>query len=311
MDLAVVNDVVVERGSSPYLASLDCFCNEQYVTTVQADGIIIATPTGKEEQLTITAGLVGRGRPSLDQGACDVWYVELRLGGRKEPSTISGSPVSTQTPCLTPASLIPPIAGSTAYSMSAGGSMVHPGIQALLLTPICPHSLSFRPLLFPDTATISLTMPTDVRSHVWISFDGKFRHRLMTGDVLEVSRVTSAGAGRDPAWRVACSIGRGGLSGLEALFDAVVLVVAFFHLSLYCASSARAHIPSHPWFDPCRPAGLFPPCLQVSKCPYPLPTVTHRNVTADWFRALNKAFNFNQRTRQKPLTDNCGPPPMG
>lgn len=33
-------------GSSPYLASLDCFCNGQYVTTVQADGLIIATPTG-------------------------------------------------------------------------------------------------------------------------------------------------------------------------------------------------------------------------------------------------------------------------
>lgn len=63
------------------------------------------------------------------------------------------------------------MSGSTAYSMSAGGSMVHPGIQALLMTPICPHSLSFRPLLFPDTSVLSLRMPTDARTYAWISFD--------------------------------------------------------------------------------------------------------------------------------------------
>ena len=40
--------------------------------------------------------------------------------------------------------------GSTAYSLAAGGSMVHPGISAMLFTPICPHALSSRPLLVPD-----------------------------------------------------------------------------------------------------------------------------------------------------------------
>lgn len=46
--------------------------------------------------------------------------------------------------------------GSTAYSLSAGGSIVHPSIQSLLLTPICPRSLSFRPVLLPPNATIQL-----------------------------------------------------------------------------------------------------------------------------------------------------------
>lgn len=50
--------------------------------------------------------------------------------------------------------------GSTAYSLSAGGSIVHPSIQSLLLTPICPRSLSFRPVLLPPNATIQLKVKT-------------------------------------------------------------------------------------------------------------------------------------------------------
>lgn len=40
--------------------------------------------------------------------------------------------------------------GSTAYSLAAGGSMVHPAVPAMLFTPICPHTISSRPLVFPE-----------------------------------------------------------------------------------------------------------------------------------------------------------------
>ena len=46
--------------------------------------------------------------------------------------------------------------GSTAYSLSSGGPIVHPSVRTILLTPICPRSLSFRPLLLPGTSEILL-----------------------------------------------------------------------------------------------------------------------------------------------------------
>ena len=44
--------------------------------------------------------------------------------------------------------------GSTAYNLAAGGSMIHPCVPAILFTPICPHTLSSRPLVFPEHVSI-------------------------------------------------------------------------------------------------------------------------------------------------------------
>ena len=55
--------------------------------------------------------------------------------------------------------------GSTAYSMSAGGPMVAPSVPGTLLTPIAPHSLSFRPLVVPESSEIEIHLPPSARSH--------------------------------------------------------------------------------------------------------------------------------------------------
>jgi NAD kinase len=93
--------------------------------------------------------------------------------------------------------------GSTAYSLSAGGSMVHPlvfffvvfftlltplpqQVPAICVTPICPHSLSFRPLILPDCVEITIQVPADSRASAWASFDGRNRVELHPSDALVI-----------------------------------------------------------------------------------------------------------------------------
>ncbi|KAK7275611.1 hypothetical protein RIF29_16730 [Crotalaria pallida] len=117
----ILNEVVVDRGSNPYLSKIECYEHDRLITKVQGDGVIVATPTG-----------------------------------------------------------------STAYSTSAGGSMVHPNVPCMLFTPICPHSLSFRPVILPDSARLELKIPEDARSSAWVSFDGKRRQQLSRGDSVRI-----------------------------------------------------------------------------------------------------------------------------
>lgn len=80
--------------------------------------------------------------------------------------------------------------GSTAYSLSAGGSLIHPTIPAILLTPICPHTLSFRPMVLSDGLSLRIAVPHRSRSSAYCSFDGKGRIELKQGDyvTLEASQ---------------------------------------------------------------------------------------------------------------------------
>lgn len=65
--------------------------------------------------------------------------------------------------------------GSTAYNLAAGGSLCHPENPVMLLTAICAHTLSFRPIILPDSIVLRLGVPYDSRSSSWASFDGRER----------------------------------------------------------------------------------------------------------------------------------------
>ena len=92
-EFLVLNEVVVDRGTSSSVTHVEIYCNGRFLTTLLGDGLIISTPTG-----------------------------------------------------------------STAYSMSAGASLVHPSVPGIVLTPICPHSLSFRPIVLPAGVELKVSI---------------------------------------------------------------------------------------------------------------------------------------------------------
>lgn len=78
--------------------------------------------------------------------------------------------------------------GSTAYSLSAGGPLVHPSAPVLIVTPICPHTLNARTLIVPDTETVHLTIERQTRDVVVVSVDGQVDIPLHPGDTISISR---------------------------------------------------------------------------------------------------------------------------
>ncbi len=75
--------------------------------------------------------------------------------------------------------------GSTAYSLSAGGPIVTPSVSSLMLTPICPHTLTHRPLIVPATAEIDITL-TSKDDGATATLDGQVGIAISHGDTIEV-----------------------------------------------------------------------------------------------------------------------------
>jgi NAD+ kinase len=77
--------------------------------------------------------------------------------------------------------------GSTAYSLSAGGPILLPGVASFLLTPICAHALTQRPIVLPDTTCLEVTVHT-LGGDVQLTVDGQEGARLAEGDLVRVRR---------------------------------------------------------------------------------------------------------------------------
>jgi NAD+ kinase len=78
--------------------------------------------------------------------------------------------------------------GSTAYNLSAGGPIVDPSVDAFVLTPIAPHTLTYRPLVLPANARIELRPVIEPQSDIVLTFDGQFGLPLQRDDVVDVAR---------------------------------------------------------------------------------------------------------------------------
>jgi len=116
---AVLNDVVVSRDALSRLARLEVSVDDSEAATYEADGLIIATPTG-----------------------------------------------------------------STAYSLSAGGPIVYPTLDAILLTPICPHALTQRPVVLPADLPIRVKLVS--RGEMFVTLDGAHGRHLQAGDEVQI-----------------------------------------------------------------------------------------------------------------------------
>lgn len=81
--------------------------------------------------------------------------------------------------------------GSTAYNLAAGGPIVHPSVDALLLTPIAPHTLTNRPVVIPGDAEVEVHPEAPGGTEdVFVTYDGQYGYAVHQGDVIRVRKAT-------------------------------------------------------------------------------------------------------------------------
>lgn len=77
--------------------------------------------------------------------------------------------------------------GSTAYSLAAGGPIVHPTVPGIILTPICPFTLTIRPLIIPDSVVITIVLEKEA-ADVLATFDGQSGIELHNNDTIRIQK---------------------------------------------------------------------------------------------------------------------------
>ncbi|KAF9365442.1 hypothetical protein BGX34_009967 [Mortierella sp. NVP85] len=152
----VLNEVTVDRGSNAGMLQLELFVDGIPVTTILADGLVIATSTGS------TA------------------YSEFDFTG------ILAVPFYD---CMSFKYLTSSMLLLTFFDtkLSIGGSLIHPEKNSVIVSPIAPHSLTARPMIIPGTKHLRICVPVTSRTTAWASFDGRHRQELGHGDSIMIT----------------------------------------------------------------------------------------------------------------------------
>jgi NAD+ kinase len=204
-DLPGLSDLLVVLGGDGTLLSAARLAAERkvpilpvnlgglgFLTTVSPDEIypvleeILSDQHRVSERVMLEAeivrgGAVVRRQIALNEAVLNkaplarIMDLELRVNG-EYVTTYKGDGLIVSTPT-----------GSTAYSLSAGGPIVYPIVEAFVVTPICPHTLTNRPLVIPDSAEVEIDFQAGDEM-VFLTLDGQVGIELMRGDHIVVRK---------------------------------------------------------------------------------------------------------------------------
>ncbi len=150
---------------------------------------IVGGKTTMENRMMLSCSVVSDGKERFRSSAINEVFItagppfnmielEMSVDGKRLASCVSdGLIISTPT-------------GSTAYNLSAGGPILSGGMEAMVITSICPHSLSFRPIVINADSKVE-AVGLNLNEGTTISIDGQVTTKLLAGDVVKVERAQS------------------------------------------------------------------------------------------------------------------------
>jgi NAD+ kinase len=167
----------VNMGKLGFLAEFSVSDLKEYWADISAQKCRVV------ERMTLDCEIVDQGfhQPAINDVIITAGepfrLIELAMHlGKSEVARLAGDGLIISTPT-----------GSTAYNMSAGGPIVDPQVQAIMLTPICPHSLNHRPLVIDSKYEITITAKR-VNEGTTIILDGQVSREFTVGQELKVRR---------------------------------------------------------------------------------------------------------------------------
>ncbi len=173
--------VGINRGRFGFLTDLRA---EEMLQSIDA---ILSGSYQKEDRMMLSASVYRNDKVILENHAFNDIVIKSGLRLIELEVVIDGNFVHKQ---RSDGLIVSTPTGTTAYSLSAGGPILHPALDAIALVPICPHTLSNRPFAVNSDSKIQVTlMQVD---DAQISFDGQYQLALKLGDYVKVERANEA-----------------------------------------------------------------------------------------------------------------------
>lgn len=165
----------INRGRLGFLADIPADSFENHLAQI-LDGHFV-----EDERIQLHCQVDREGSMVLESGAFnDVIIQKWNIAKLIELKTyVNGALVHSQ---RADGMIVASPTGSTAYALSGGGPILHPSLDALVLVPICPHTLSNRPIVIDGNSKVEIIVGTPEIDHASLTCDGEITCQLQTGD---------------------------------------------------------------------------------------------------------------------------------